>query len=519
MQITFLGHAGFCVETTEAIIVMDPWLSPEGAFDSAWFQFPRNHHLATYVQEILKDQNRERFVYISHEHKDHFDANFLASLESSDFTFVVPQFRRDELRRALSQYPSKGVIASKDNEPVPIPGGQIKLFLYDNELNRDSGILLKADGHSFLNLNDCKIFDLLPYIAQEDGPIDVYTCQFSGASWHPTSYNYQQKTYESIARKKMFSKFTTVARSIEAVKPRVFIPAAGPPCFLDPQLFHLNFEPINIFPRISKFLKFLDKTIKNSDIHRLELMPGDVLDAATAEVNYQGNERVDDESHESYMQAYASEYKDFFAERTHVPTEREADQLLRRLRSDLESKLESFTLHDRVRTPLFLQLSDMPGKMLRVDFTKKAIAYASRLPADDYYSVAIPFWEAERALDGHITWDDLFLTLRVRFNRAPDIYQTVIHGFLSMQAEDMDWFCTRLLEFEALQERVVVEAGGVRYSVRRYCPHQGGDLTQGWIEQDRYLTCPRHRWQYDLLNGGRCTMADATIDAVCLEED
>ena len=157
--------------------------------------------------------------------------------------------------------------------------------------------------------------------------------------------------------------------------------------------------------------------------------------------------------------------------------------------------------------------------MLSVDFPSKSVEYASHLPETEFYSITIPSWELARALDGAITWDDLFLTLRVRFNRAPDIYQTVIHGFMSMQAEDMDSFCTRILEFESRQERIVVEAGGVRYSIRRYCPHQGGDLTQGWIEEDRYVTCPRHRWQYDLLNGGRCTLVDATIDAVSLEDD
>ena len=45
MRITYLGHAGFCVETSQATVIMDPWLSPTGAFDAAWFQFPRNHHL------------------------------------------------------------------------------------------------------------------------------------------------------------------------------------------------------------------------------------------------------------------------------------------------------------------------------------------------------------------------------------------------------------------------------------------------------------------------------------------
>ena len=519
MKITSLGHAGFCVETSEMVVIMDPWLSPKGAFDSAWFQFPRNHHMANFVQEKLKDHSRERFIYISHEHKDHFDADFLQSLESNDFTFITPNFRRDELKHVLSRYPSKGVITPSHNEQVNLPNGQIKLFLYDNELNRDSAILLKSEGYSFLNLNDCKIFDLIPSIINEDGDIDVYTCQFSGASWHSTCYDYPEKTYKAIARKKTFSKFITVSKSIEMVNPRVFIPSAGPPCFLDPQLLHLNFEPVNIFPKAPKFLEFLDKVLKNQSTYRPNLMPGDVLDVPSATIEYSGVERVNEDSYESYIHSYASEYSDFFAQRKLSSTVGKPDKLLERLHKELAHKLNHLSLHNRIRTQLFIQLTDLPNKILCVDFQNKVITYVSQLPDLDYYSVTLPSWEVKRALDGKITWDDLFLTLRVSFNREPDIYQTVIHGFLSMQVEDMDWFCTKLIEFEEKQERIIVEAGGIRYSVKRFCPHQGADMRQAWIEEDRYLTCPRHRWQYDLHSEGKCTLTDSTIDAIQLEED
>jgi UDP-MurNAc hydroxylase len=33
-----------------------------------------------------------------------------------------------------------------------------------------------------MDLNDCKLFDALPEIAREDGPIQVFACQFTGAS-------------------------------------------------------------------------------------------------------------------------------------------------------------------------------------------------------------------------------------------------------------------------------------------------------------------------------------------------
>ena len=44
-RIKYLGHAGFSIETNKELFLIDPWLSPRGAFLSSWFQFPCNHHL------------------------------------------------------------------------------------------------------------------------------------------------------------------------------------------------------------------------------------------------------------------------------------------------------------------------------------------------------------------------------------------------------------------------------------------------------------------------------------------
>jgi len=82
MQITILGHAGFCVETKESIVIIDPWLSKTGAYEASWFQYPKNHHMGDYVQELLSTSPKNKYIYISHEHKDHFDIDFLQSLKN-----------------------------------------------------------------------------------------------------------------------------------------------------------------------------------------------------------------------------------------------------------------------------------------------------------------------------------------------------------------------------------------------------------------------------------------------------
>src|SRR5260370_7238748 len=79
MHITYLGHAGFLAETDDAIVVMDPWLPPTGAFDASWFQLPRNHHLASFVYEKLRDPHRSILLSFTHTHKNHPLSTFLTS--------------------------------------------------------------------------------------------------------------------------------------------------------------------------------------------------------------------------------------------------------------------------------------------------------------------------------------------------------------------------------------------------------------------------------------------------------
>ena len=221
MQIAYLGHAGFLVETDRAIVVMDPWLSPEGAFDSAWFQYPCNHHLAPFVRDKLQDSRKERFIYVSHEHHDHFDLDFLKTLPVSDFTFVVPHFQRDALRTQLASLRTGTVLSCTHGQQLDIPGGYVKLYLDDSGMNRDSGILVKSGADSFLNFNDCKLYDQVSSIAKDAGHISAFACQFSGATWHPTCYDYAPAEYQRISRHKLTTKFEMVARAIGAMQPGV----------------------------------------------------------------------------------------------------------------------------------------------------------------------------------------------------------------------------------------------------------------------------------------------------------
>lgn len=520
MQITFLGHAGFAVETAGALVVMDPWLSERGAFDSGWMQLPRNHHMGPRVRELLESSPKQRFLYVSHEHKDHFDPEFLASIAKRDFTVVIPRFRRPELRAWFEQYGCTRIIACEDQQEVPIPGGYLKLFLTESGTNRDSALLVRADAQAFLNLNDCKVHDRLGRIVAEEGPIDVFTAQFSGAIWHPTCYEYPRDVYAEISRRKRDSKFEAVARSMDIVRPRAYLASAGPACFLDPKLMALNFEEVNIFPRAGELFSFLGQRLPELSTRYCEPMPGDVLDAAKGEFVSLVPERLTDDNFREYVCQYAVDMAHVFRARRRNLLVDEVKEIHERLRVELQRKLDQLDLHERVVIPLYVEVKEAPLRLLRVDFKLRRVDVVPTIRDQRRYTMAVSAVDIVRVLDRKLNWEDFLLSLRVRLSRSPDVYEPILHGFLGLEIEDVRDFCEGVRATEAQRERTVVEAGGKRYSVQRFCPHQGADLAEGWVEEGRYLVCPRHRWRFDLQDGGRCPLNGAALDAQpCSEHD
>jgi NAD(P)H-dependent nitrite reductase small subunit len=56
------------------------------------------------------------------------------------------------------------------------------------------------------------------------------------------------------------------------------------------------------------------------------------------------------------------------------------------------------------------------------------------------------------------------------------------------------------------REVALFNVGGAYYAIDDYCPHQGGPLHEGWV-QDSVVSCPWHGWCFDLRNG-KMTLGD-----------
>ena len=89
--------------------------------------------------------------------------------------------------------------------------------------------MLKLPDKKSFNFNDCKLHDKVRSIYKKYGKIDLFTCQFTGATMHPICYNYKSSDYIKISHKKI-DKFRAVLKSIEELNQNIY--TISRPCML-----------------------------------------------------------------------------------------------------------------------------------------------------------------------------------------------------------------------------------------------------------------------------------------------
>ena len=237
MQAISIGHAGILIRTQGITIACDPWFEP--AFFGSWFVFPRNDQLAP---DIMHDVCNPDFLYISHLHGDHFDAEFLTQHMNKNTTVLLPDFPTREMEREFNKLGFRNFVRTiRAKERLIAPNITIAIHTEISITDGPGGdsALMVSDGEARLvNQNDCRTNDLTALL--EHGPVDLHWLQFSGAIWYPMVYEMDAAKKKQLCVEKVESQFARATRYVEAIHATTVVPSAGPPCFLDPELFSLN---------------------------------------------------------------------------------------------------------------------------------------------------------------------------------------------------------------------------------------------------------------------------------------
>jgi UDP-MurNAc hydroxylase len=215
------------------------------------------------------------------------------------------------------------------------------------------------------------------------------------------------------------------------------------------------------------------------------------------------------------------QYHYIFSDRENQKSSYDPLDVQKRLLIELDSKLQSFNINQSMNILMEFSLDEIEDTSIYINFESKEINIMnkSKKSSEFIYEIRASVGDIGRLLDGYLNWEDFMLSFRHKLKRTPDIYQVAVNGFLTMEKEDVPKFVDNLMRLQNQRERITVEVGGVLYSIDKFCPHQGSNLTTYEIEDDRFLICPKHRWSFDLEDEGKAVGHNASINAVDLDGD
>ncbi len=234
MRITGTGHASLYMETSAGSILCDPWVNP--AYFASWFPFPDNSQLD------WQQLGQCDYLYVSHLHRDHFDAKNLAENIRKDTTVLFPDFPTSSMEDELRELGFNNLERLPNEEVVDVGSG-VRLMIQamtaptDGPLG-DSSIWIDDNGLRVLNQNDARPAELAMFA--ELGHVHAHFLQFSGAIWYPMVYDLPPAAKQAFGKQKRERQLDRSLRYVEDLRASWVFPMAGPPCFLDDELWQFN---------------------------------------------------------------------------------------------------------------------------------------------------------------------------------------------------------------------------------------------------------------------------------------
>ena len=491
-KLKYWGHNCFSVESKSSLLLIDPWFSDKGAFFSSWFQYPKNHFLKEKVLNLLSKKNNS-YIFISHEHEDHFDEDFLKSIPAKT-TLIIPNYLDKTLKKSICNFSDKLIECNDSKEYFLNSEIKISIKISDIGVNNDAAILINTNEFSFLNQNDCKIFDRLSEFKQN---ITFYSVQFSGANAHPSTFVFSEEKKTEISMKKVHSKLRNVLKGIQILKPSYFLPAAGPAIFpfLDS---NLSLGKNNIFIHQDYLNKFL---LQNGFNNTIYLKPGSHF----KQIYKEPMPAPSLEEISLYKQKIFNNWDLLpdILDRNHL------ENVIQKRFSEIKDiKLSNCPILIFNYSGIFNDKDSTCNHKVFIDLNSKTLC-----DSFDYSSSFMEIISSKKYFNLMCTerWQNVSLSLRAKIVVKPDQFNNDLNIFLFSDISNIrDNFITTKVK---VKDRIIVKSNsGNCFRVDKYCPHQKANLTNAEINNND-LICPAHGWKFNLERNGIDNKSNLSINA------
>jgi UDP-MurNAc hydroxylase len=251
-KIQFLNHASVRISSGETSIACDPWYTG-AAFNDGWNLLVEDPRAAEYAKA-------SKFIWVSHEHPDHFSIDFFKNSSPKSSTIL---FQNTKDKRVFSYFKKNQYKIEELNDGSPFALSKDETFTVGKNGFYDSWSLYQNSHIKVLNLNDCDFTSTedLVELKKIVGEIDVLITQFSYAAWKGGKSNASLR--ELAARQKL----EAMSSQLTILKPKYFIPFASFSYFSHVENSYLS-DSVNTIDKVFE-------TFKNSPSKIIILRPID----------------------------------------------------------------------------------------------------------------------------------------------------------------------------------------------------------------------------------------------------
>lgn len=239
-RIVWINHAGYELQTDELRIVFDPWISGT-AFSDGWGLISESRYRP-------EDFRGVDYIWLSHEHPDHFSVGDLKSIPLDVRRSITILFQKTHDKRVISF--CKGLeFKVKELSPGKIYNLTRSVSFLVGLAGHDSWSFVRTRTHTYLNMNDCvfKRTGDLDGIKAEVGKVDVLLTQFSYAAAPEEADN------PAALHRMADAKIGEMSRQIETFAPKFMLPFASFVWFCAPENFYMNAQASRIGMIHSRF--------------------------------------------------------------------------------------------------------------------------------------------------------------------------------------------------------------------------------------------------------------------------
>ena len=181
-KIKLINHSSVLIKNNDIKLLTDPWYKGS-AFNDGWSLLYENSF--DEINDVLTNLN---YIFISHEHPDHFSIKFFKNYEKIiklNKIKIIFQKSRDKRVEKFLKNMDFEMITLEDKEIHQINDQTFITIFKQGHI--DSALLFETEEYFHLNINDCnflnkELLEIKNYISKKNKKIIIYI-QFSYASF------------------------------------------------------------------------------------------------------------------------------------------------------------------------------------------------------------------------------------------------------------------------------------------------------------------------------------------------